>query len=1364
MNQRPNGMSSQQSSIRPTIIPPSSFANDAELKLFVKNFPPGWKALEIFRCLESYGVIVRIEVLDEQRERGTDAYVTFSPPPRGAEWIRRGIDLASGGSEAVHHVEFSHTAAKNPFRQPSPLDPRKTFPDEIRVTAQVLKLGVMEQKNKMLVLHTLKATPSSRPTVVVNLHRKCLDINFTLIMPVLPSLEHRGSRYVQRLLKICLNFAQINEIVKPRSDDKRATLLIPIDQPPQVFRKTDNVELTLEPDTTFWTERNTWYRQTDIVGDPIAAREVMTQLQRENLIIDVGRWLTYRLDFDEATTESPQFREMCQALQDFDITIKEGSDMTCASANAEHLWSWLDHPTALLNTGPSSSILSEMQQMAHETKHISFEVLYQLEACISHGVLHESNIDQEFMKRLSTMEPERAAKLLEKVSDEKERFYDPNDIFRSLMHKVSVVRRNPPVYCATIRTATVTPTTIYFMSPVLETSNRVIRRFRQYEDRFLRVKFTDEKYKGKVMGGEDAAMNELFTRIKRTMTNGIKVGDRHYEFLAFGNAQFREHGAYFFASTTTLTAQGIRETMGKIHDKVVAKYCSRIGQCFSTTRAINIKITIEKEQDIERNGFCFTDGIGRISPFLARWIAQEYGLPNSETNHPSAFQFRLGGCKGVLVVDHSLTKDIIRIRPSQEKFSAMQHRGLEICRISQFSASFLNVQLILVLSALGVDDNIFLSKMKHMLRDLQEAMSNGKKALELLQKNVDYNHMTVQLASMVLDGFMETEDPFVMSCLRLWRSWSIKYLKEKARIFVEKGAFVLGCIDETATLKGHFEHVSSDDQHNDPSLLPEIFLQIPDPECNGKWKIIEGICALARNPSLHPGDVRVVRAVNEQKLHHLKNCVVFPQTGDRDLANMCSGGDLDGDDFLIMWDEELMPSEWNHRPMDYTAPPPIQSEGPVTVDAMTSFFVTHMKHDNLSRIAVAHKYWADFLSDGVKDPICLELAQLHSTAVDYAKTGVPAHMPNRLRPKQWPHWSQVRNKPKKDIYTSRKVLGRLYDAVQHVGFEPAWQSPFDDRILSAFKLSDDILQAAKEMKEEYDGGVRRIMAKFGIKNEFEVWTTFVMDHNEDIGDYKFAEIIGEAVGALKDHQQKLCYEKAGTTDKERDWSKMGPFIAAMYTVTAREVRMVDAEYNQTKLSGGRWVPLKERTVQSMPFMSFPWLFPAELGRIATKRPGFGDLMSRQLATSKKPAAKKKHIDLLSDGIELEPLPEVYTSEGVVREGDLLDLFHKDDEPAKTAASDNTIAAATNANTSKIANVEFDRINGARKDDFSPTTGAPPRPMNDLLSMATPAVATSSRAPRMSETDQEDEDEGEAEVVTIDSKPSALDALEKLLES
>jgi len=89
------------------------------------------------------------------------------------------------------------------------------------------------------------------------------------------------------------------------------------------------------------------------------------------------------------------------------------------------------------------------------------------------------------------------------------------------------------------------------------------------------------------------------------------------------------------------------------HIQIIAKYASRIGQCFSTTRAINsigTRLNVRLISDIKRNGYCFSDGVSMISAFLAQMIVDEMRLGDI----PSLFQFRIGGCKGVLAMDLAL--------------------------------------------------------------------------------------------------------------------------------------------------------------------------------------------------------------------------------------------------------------------------------------------------------------------------------------------------------------------------------------------------------------------------------------------------------------------------------------------------------------------------------------------------------------------------------------------------------------------------------------------------------------------------------------------------------------------------------------
>ncbi|KAL8807393.1 MAG: hypothetical protein Q9182_000732 [Xanthomendoza sp. 2 TL-2023] len=1039
--------------------------------------------------------------------------------------------------------------------------------------AESIDFGCMYAPTTMMTMYTVNASPQNGIIFKQNmLHRETV-VEFRLVV-----------NSQSEIFRFSIPFAHLDTIYRVNSGETdKMELVVSLPTPPRFFRKLDEQD-THEDKARYWSERDAWYRQTDITNFLDDVKNLPVTIKKSRPIIDIGRWTTYRLRFDISSDRARNlFRQIGQALEDYNISIKEIRGFELASQREPAVWKYIDQPITI----PSKPTRTLAELLQDETvPPLPFAIRYQLEVCISHGYLNEHNLSQDFVSQLRNTEPARAQDILEYVANQEKRIYEPMKLFSLKIIKGSASRPPIPQYCAYIRSATVTPSTIYFSTPSVEISNRVIRYYAEYADRFLRVRFTDEKVEGKIYSTDKDTMDEVFTRIKRVLRNGISIGDRRYEFLAFGNSQFRENGAYFYCPVHHLQPHHIRDWMGNFDEiPYVAQYAARLGQCFSTTRAIiGTKTTINEMEDEERNGFVFTDGVGKLSPFLSQLITHELGIVRTSTEPPSIFQIRMGGCKGILAVSPDSKLQEITIRRSQYKFAA-RHEGLEIIRWSQFSAANLNRQIIVVLSALGVPDKIFVQKLKGQLADLDLAMVNESKALTMLQKDIDPNQMTLALAGMILEGFQKHQEPFMISTLRLWRAWSIKYLKEKARIAVSQGAFLLGCVDETATLKGHF----NDPKSNVPlqrrsQELPEVFVQLSKGP-NGNPTVILGPMLLARNPSLHPGDIRVVRGVDVPALRHLKDAVVVPQTGDRPIVNMCSGGDLDGDDYLVIWDQDLLPREWNHPPMDFTPAEKIPLGRPITPDDLTTFFVTYMKNDNLPRIATAHLVFADLMDDGVKSTKCLRLAELHSTAVDYLKSGVPARMTRDLQPPRWPHFMEKKNRPRENIYKSEKVLGQLYDQVERVDFIPIYDAPFDNRILGAYKIEAQMLEDAKVVKRQYDAAVQRIMAQHAIGTEFEVWSTFVMSHSKASNDYKFHEEIGRIAMSLKDRFRALCYEKAGGSSFE----VLGPFVAAMYTVTAEEVGQAAAE---VRARGAHMMADK------MPKMSFPWLFQNVLGKIA----------------------------------------------------------------------------------------------------------------------------------------------------------------------
>ena len=91
---------------------------------------------------------------------------------------------------------------------------------------------------------------------------------------------------------------------------------------------------------------------------------------------------------------------------------------------------------------------------------------------------------------------------------------------------------------------------------------------------------------------------------------------------------------------------------------------------------------------------------------------------------------------------------------------------------------------------------------------------------------------------------------------------------------------------------------------------------------------------------------------------------------------------------------------------------------------------------------------------------------------------------------------EKRYKRRDKTYISKKILGQLYDEVERIDFKPSYTTSFDQRILDAYKIDEEHVIAARQLKLDYDIALRRIMAQHDIKTEFEVWSTFVMSHND----------------------------------------------------------------------------------------------------------------------------------------------------------------------------------------------------------------------------------------------------------------------------
>jgi RNA-dependent RNA polymerase len=230
---------------------------------------------------------------------------------------------------------------------------------------------------------------------------------------------------------------------------------------------------------------------------------------------------------------------------------------------------------------------------------------------------------------------------------------------------------------------------------------------------------------------------------------------------------------------------------------------------------------------------------------------------------PSAFQIRYGGYKGVVAIDPTSPWKL-SLRRSISKFQS-ENIKLDVLAYSKYQPCFLNRQLITLLSTLGVRDNIFELKQQEAVKQLNRIVTEPQAAIEAIEL-MPMGEITNIVKEMLLCGYQPDLEPYLCMLLQTFRASKLLELKTKSRIFIPMGRSMMGCLDETRTLN-----------------YGEVFIQASN-SANDRGKfVVTGKVVVAKNPCLHPGDVRILKAVYHPALDHMVNCVVFPQQGPRQV-------------------------------------------------------------------------------------------------------------------------------------------------------------------------------------------------------------------------------------------------------------------------------------------------------------------------------------------------------------------------------------------------------------------------------------------------------------------------------------------------
>ncbi|KAG7442680.1 RdRP-domain-containing protein [Guyanagaster necrorhizus] len=873
-------------------------------------------------------------------------------------------------------------------------------------------------------------------------------------------------------------------------------------------------------------------------------------------------------------------------------------------------------PIRVIQTSPST-INTIADYLRHEYKDHpnSFECQYLFLGLVSHGILlpHADSVSKlRHHLRFSFNAPRvlRALFRLERLDESQtEQQVKAAEVVHITQAGHSTNEAGFPTDLLSdrifMRRVHVTPTRILLFPATIETSNRVIRHWAEFQDNFLRVSFGDENGKLRInallqRSDDDNPRTGVLARIRIALEEGIQIGPRHYVFLAAGESQLKEHSCWMIHEEPDrgFTADIVRQHMGNFgHIRIVAKYASRMGLCFSATRKVCDITSKERIPDIEHHGYNYTDGVGNCSVELAEMCAKALG----NTTSPSAVQIRMGGYKGVLSVLPRLRGTHVRVRPSMRKF-ASRNTELGVMKISTHSHAHLNRQAISLLSHLGVPDEVFVRMMQVQIRNIKnielhiERLDDTKHMARKLYKSSELPILQMLKARFNKEPLLRN----VLKCIECQLLQDLKYRAEEAGRLNSNANSTADPSKRGSLFDGYRGRIW------EKYTAPYIRL-----EANGMLLLGNVRSFVIHASILISGDIQLATAIDHERFssqvwqdHPPTNVVIFStQVGERNLPSKLSGGDLDGDFFTVLWDPELQIKD-PQEPMDYTAVEPEEipdEQENVEVEDICDFFVEFMKSDVLGLVSSIHEAKSDELEPS--DPQCLELARLASNAVDFTKSGVPVKIPLHLQNSEGPDFQREGG------YESPKVLGQLYRLIQppleHIPISGVHRK---HSWLPNMMIPTLYLKEAGKAKHAYDIELEGLMRRHTMC-EAELWAGVSVNGDRKKKRERDSAVRGPVKEAMEALRRTYRNHAKRFVKAQREGGDMKKWAIAAYHVTyerdsTNEYVNIHNESNRGSTPGSMYADegLLEEQDEEVPrkqLISFPWIWALELCHAVT---------------------------------------------------------------------------------------------------------------------------------------------------------------------
>lgn len=407
---------------------------------------------------------------------------------------------------------------------------------------------------------------------------------------------------------------------------------------------------------------------------------------------------------------------------------------------------------------------------------------------------------------------------------------------------------------------------------------------------------------------------------KEEFCRGIQLAGRTYEFLGCSLSHLLDGRCTLFAVSgpqlPNKSVENVVEWMMKSDDflklsSMPLKLAIRISQLLGVTYPTVAVQAVPRTDtplltpgavpqysvidDVTTDNKTMTDGCGLVSEALAEKIAQT--LPTAifpfikttgpQKYIPSAYQIRIGGCKGMVVVSKDLGHEQICVRHSMVKFTATdaeEHRKIEVVNVSGPSPPATTSSVLLhLLLGIGVTPDTLINLATDFWKNrCAQLLDDQKYAMASAWGRGDCIGFSIAgcCRSQLIGAFLARFWPKAV------RKFNIE-IPESRRLF--------GVADPSNLL--------SED---------EIYVQLADGTSLANKQVL-----VTKEPCLFPGDVRKLRVKDVEGLRHLKDVIVFSTRGSRPVPDMIAGSDLDGDVYFITWENQLVNEAQVYEPSNF---------------------------------------------------------------------------------------------------------------------------------------------------------------------------------------------------------------------------------------------------------------------------------------------------------------------------------------------------------------------------------------------------------------------------------------------------------------